>query len=441
MMPLFSNDAKVIALLCASLERSPQYPPLTQAEYSTLANWLKGQGMTPASLLKPQVELTQLNLPAPLNTKRLTSLLSRGVLLGMTLEELTRSGIELCCRSDASYPARYKKKLADKAPALFYYSGNLDLAHRGGLAVVGSRNLDSIGEEFSRNVGKLCANHGMTVISGGARGVDSIAMLSALENGGCAIGILCENLRAKSVSKQFRKHLSDGRLLLLSPYHPDFKFAAWAAMARNKLIYALADFALVVSSDISSSSKKSGTWEGALEELKRKDAISVFVRYAEDAPIGNKALLENGAKIWPEDIGEDLYSKLARLAESNLPKSHVKKVTQQCSLFDEIGHSTRINENRLTDTEEREERPERVTEAPQNASESKSTHAEASLYELCLPHILKEMKKPISIKELAQLFDLHTSQLTEWIKKAEIEGKVRKHLRPVRYSRVEEVNI
>lgn len=436
MMSPLSNDAKAIALLNANLERNPQYPPLTQAEYSTLASWLVGQGMTPASLLDPQVDLAQLNFPAHLEKARLSFLLSRGVVLGMVLEELTRSGIELCCRSDSSYPGRYKERLAGKAPALFYYAGNLGLVREGGLAVVGSRNLDFIGEEFSRNVGKLCANHGMTVISGGARGVDSIAMLSALENGGCAIGILCENLRAKSVSKQFRKYLSDGRLLLLSPYHPDFKFAAWAAMARNKLIYALADFALVVSSDISTSSKKSGTWEGAIEELKRKDAISVFVRHADDTPKGNKALLEKGAIIWPENITEDLYSVLMRLAENKSPRSSVKKITQQCSLLDELGRSPSMNENHLTAIEERKELHERVDEEILNTSKCSYAHAMPSLYELCLPYILKDMKTPISIKELASRIGLQPSQLAEWIKKAELEGKVKKHLKPVRYSSV-----
>ena len=202
MSPL-SNDAKAIALPNANLERNPQYPPLTQAEYSTLASWLVGQGMTPASLLDPQVDLAQLNFPAHLEKARLSFLLSRGVVLGMVLEELTRSGIELCCRSDSSYPGRYKERLAGKAPALFYYAGNLGLVREGGLAVVGSRNLDFIGEEFSRNVGKLCANHGMTVISGGARGVDSIAMLSALEMAAVQLEFFVRTFELKAFPSNF----------------------------------------------------------------------------------------------------------------------------------------------------------------------------------------------------------------------------------------------
>ncbi len=100
-----------------------------------------------------------------------------------------------------------------------------------------------------------------------------------------------------------------------------------------------------------------------------------------------------------------------------------------------------MNGNHSTAAEERKELPERCNEGSPNASKSDHAHTMGSLYELCLPYILKEMKTPISIKELAPRIGLQPSQLTEWIKKAELEGKVRKHLKPVRYSSVEEVTI
>lgn len=61
-------------------------------------------------------------------------------------------------------------------------------------------------------------------------------------------------------------------------------------MARNKLIYAMADYGLVVNAE----HKKGGTWAGATEELKRDNPRAVFVRTAGNIPQGNMKLLEWG---------------------------------------------------------------------------------------------------------------------------------------------------
>lgn len=66
------------------------------------------------------------------------------------------------------------------------------------------------------------------------------------------------------------------------------QFQAFAAMERNKYIYAPADFAAVVSSEY----PKGGTWAGAAENL-RHGWTPMFVRSAENMPEGNARLLEN----------------------------------------------------------------------------------------------------------------------------------------------------
>lgn len=53
-------------------------------------------------------------------------------------------------------------------------------------------------------------------------------------------------------------------------------------MGRNKLIYGMSDYGLVVSAEY----KKGGTWAGAAEELKRENALPVFVRVGNDVPLG-----------------------------------------------------------------------------------------------------------------------------------------------------------
>ncbi len=158
--------------------------------------------------------------------------------------------------------------------------------------------IDSLaeGEAFTRVVADWCGRIGLPVVSGGARGVDSIAMASGLEAGGIVVGILADSLLRKSVSRDARDALADGRLVLVSPYHPEAGFNVGNAMGRNKLIYAMADYGLVVSAE----HNKGGTWEGAIEELKREPRRPVFVRISGKVPSGNRKLLELGAVAFPD---------------------------------------------------------------------------------------------------------------------------------------------
>ena len=93
------------------------------------------------------------------------------------------------------------------------------------------------------------------------------------------------------------------RLALVSPYDPAAGFDVGHAMSRNKLIYAIADAAVVVNSDF----EKGGTWAGAVEQLERLRYVPVFVRNGPDAGKGNSALLRRGARPWPDpQDGEEL---------------------------------------------------------------------------------------------------------------------------------------
>ena len=84
-------------------------------------------------------------------------------------------------------------------------------------------------------------------------------MSSALEAGGRVAGVLADSLEKTVMKRENRNRLLEGQLVLLSPYDPNAGFNAGHAMQRNKLIYALADVALVVNADLN----KGGTWAGS----------------------------------------------------------------------------------------------------------------------------------------------------------------------------------
>jgi DNA processing protein len=132
-------------------------------------------------------------------------------------------------------------------------------------------------------------------VSGGARGTDRLAMEGALAADGKAIGALADSLEATIRKSDVRELLLDERLVLVTPYAPTAGFSVGAAMGRNKVIYGLAESAVVVSSDY----QTGGTWAGATEALKAS-WCPVFVRAGGDVPKGNQQLEKLGAVPFPE---------------------------------------------------------------------------------------------------------------------------------------------
>lgn len=119
--------------------------------------------------------------------------------------------------------------------------------------------------------------------------------------------------------------MEEGHLPLATPYSPHASFNVGKAMARNKLIYALSDYGLVIASD----AQKGGTWAGAEEALKA-GWIPVFVVERADVPEGNKALIKRGAIPFPVSF-EDAPSSLASWLDEHIPMT--EPATVQGRLF------------------------------------------------------------------------------------------------------------
>jgi predicted Rossmann fold nucleotide-binding protein DprA/Smf involved in DNA uptake len=295
-------DAETTLLLCGRFGKSEEtgVAPLELREYSAVDAWLKENGQSQADLLEVSERAAE-DSTFPIDPERIRRLLSRGSALALSVESWESKGIWVISRAQEEYPARLKD-LGRHAPALLFGCGDAQALSNEGqsLAVVGSRHANEAALEISRESGRRCAENGITVVSGAARGVDSQAMGAALERGGRAIGVLADRLSRAAVEPQHREALLEGNLVLLSPYDPDAGFNVGNAMGRNKCVYAFADVALVVSA----SAESGGTRAGALEALKRGKP-PVFVWADEEAPDGNHRLLKEGAKAFPELAFDD----------------------------------------------------------------------------------------------------------------------------------------
>lgn len=292
-----SADSQTILLLTSYLGLPPGggAVPLTLREWNDLAGRLHGAGRRPGDLHGPgTADLREsLGLGDDL-AARVRALLDRGVALASELERLESLGIWTVTRADDSYPARYRERLKSAAPPVLFGAGPLATAGRPGLAVVGSRNAGESAIDAAEFAGAAAAASGLVAYSGGAKGVDGRSMGAALEAGGRVVGVLADGLERAVRAPANRQAIADGRLTLLTPYSPKAPFNVGAAMGRNKLVYILADFALVVASEAESG----GTWAGAVEALKA-GWVPVFVCDGPGFPDGNGLLLGRGGIPFP----------------------------------------------------------------------------------------------------------------------------------------------
>ncbi len=301
-----SPNTQAILLLTAPLGSGARDLAFTTSEYSHLAVTLREAGRQPADLLTHEAEV--LAACGVVDTERVRRLLARGFQLSQAIERWRSRAIWVISRADPRYPRRLKQRLGQASPPLLYGVGDVGLLELGGLAIVGSRAADAAALEYARATGELCARGGRGVVSGGARGVDRAAMRGALDGDGHALGVLADNLERAAIERDHRAPLIAGALVLVSPYDPGAGFDVAHAMQRNKLIYGLADAALVVATE----RDKGGTWAGAIEQLDVLRFVRVYVR-ATTSP-GLDALAARGAQRWPA-LAPDRFDALDQLDE------------------------------------------------------------------------------------------------------------------------------
>ncbi len=306
-----SPATQATLLLCSPLRagKNKDVQPLSIGEFNELEKELQRAGAQLEQLLESDAGELLKTFPATIDTEKITALLGRGFMLSMALETWQGAGVWVISRNEPDYPERLHR-LKQNAPPLFYGCGEKKLLSGGGLAIVGSRDVDNAGEEFTKRVAESAAREEMQVVSGGARGVDQLAMLAALEAGGTVVGVLADSLLRSAMSGKAREAIQDGRLTLISAFDPEAGFNVGNAMQRNKHIYAMADFGLVVSSGYN----EGGTWSGAIEQVEKLHLTPVFVRAGDGVPEGNRQLLRRDALPFPSEPWPELLREVFEAA-------------------------------------------------------------------------------------------------------------------------------
>lgn len=409
-----SANTQAILLLTAPLltgRAQPSERPLTPTEYRRLARQLHEAGHSPEDLLSADAHSILDGLGLGPSLERFERLLARGFQLSQAFERWSSRAIWVVSRADADYPLRFKQRLRDDAPPIVYGCGDRAALDDGGLAVVGSRRANDALIDYTMEVGRLAARARCTVVSGGARGVDRAAMSGALELGGRAIGVLADGLEKAAMSRENRASLMQGRLLLLCACDPSAGFNVGNAMQRNKLIYALADFALVVNADYG----KGGTWAGAVEQLEKRHFVPVYVRSLGGDSEGINGLRRKGAAVWPEPSTVEGFEDLLEMGRRQpLVQPH-----HQEDLFASAAAAPQ---------------PLGVPSAPSSTPSIDSGCGDMSeeLFSK-VRELLTQLEHPKSDTEIAAELGVSTPQARQWLLRLIDEGLFMKYTEPVRY--------
>lgn len=281
----------VTVLLCSTLGYDPEdksVKPFTVAQFNALERKL-GSAIVPIGyLLSEGLESVSKRVGLTADEKnRISVLMLRADKISAELNRLAQRKIYIVTKTESNYPKRLKTAMGDKAPRLFFYCGDLALLKNSTVAIIGSREASGQENAYARKHAKMSAQNDITVVSGGARGIDTVAKEAALKAGGSVVTYVSDHM-VKCITDNAEAILW-GKMLVLSAFHPEMSFRGYNALERNKFIYASSDYAVVVSCGDGTG----GSYKGAVECLNGK-LTKLYVKNDELAPAGNKRLITMG---------------------------------------------------------------------------------------------------------------------------------------------------
>ena len=215
-------------------------------------------------------------------------------------ENLQNSGVEVIPVVSPEYSKILKKNLKTSAPLILYIKGNKHIMQEKSIAIVGSRDASEVALKFTDNIAKLASKKYEVIVSGFAKGVDKQALDSAIASKGQSIIVLPQGIMTfESGFKTYYKQIIDGDVLALSTFHPKAGWGKELAMARNSIIYGLANDIYVAESKPSRNRQgketKGGTYAGVIDGLNKGRKVYVRKPDVTEKNDNNFFIIEKGA--------------------------------------------------------------------------------------------------------------------------------------------------
>jgi len=164
------------------------------------------------------------------------------------LAALEESGATAYAMGHPFYPAMLRH--IDDPPAILYHLGGLSLSElEPSIGVVGTRNPTTYGQKHAKGFARELASAGLTIVSGMAVGVDSLAHWGAIEAGGRTIAVVAggPDHCYPSSNRPLYKKLTESRLAcVISEYFPGIEPDRWQFPMRNRIIAGMTKGLLVI---------------------------------------------------------------------------------------------------------------------------------------------------------------------------------------------------
>jgi len=229
------------------------------------------------------------------------------------LSLLKEVGGRIVTLSDDTYPKRLKD-IYDP-PALLYVRGELEKEDELAISIVGSRKTSPYGRWITEKMGQELARHGVTVVSGMARGIDSLAHWGALSGGGRTIAVLgcgVDVIYPSESRNLFTKIIDRGAILSEFPMGSPPEGGHFPK--RNRIISGLSIGVVVVQASMESGSLITASY--ALEQ--GREVFAVPGQVGAEGSRGTNQLIKEGAKLVEssEDILEEILPQWRREREA-----------------------------------------------------------------------------------------------------------------------------
>jgi len=187
------------------------------------------------------------------------------------LEEAARTGTRVVCAGRPDYPGRLTALLGEQAPPVLFLRGECGLLDAPCVAVVGSRRPSRWAQEAARSLAGQLAQDGVTIVSGGAEGIDTTAHAAALLTGATAfvppMGLARFDWRAPAGRRLLR---GGAGWCAVSQFPLQSGWRTAQALLRNRTIVALSE--AVVAFEPRDSG---GTWHSAINALRMHKPLFV----------------------------------------------------------------------------------------------------------------------------------------------------------------------
>lgn len=208
-----------------------------------------------------------------------------------------------------------------KVPNTLYYCGELPSTPVKSVAIVGSRKPTPYGKSVTEKIVHALAEHNVTIISGLALGIDSIAHKAALKFNTPTIAVMARGLNGIYPASHFslsREIIKAGGALI-STYPADMPAQPYHFLERNRIISGLSSIVIVTEAAV-----KSGTLNTASHALEQgKDVFAVPGNITSPMSAGCNRLIRQGAQ--PLIDTSDILSALGIKSQKTTPQIPVRK--------------------------------------------------------------------------------------------------------------------